>query len=126
MKILIIRFSSFGDILQCLSVPSLIKTQYPEAQVHWAVREDSRELLDSHPKIDRVWGLSRKQGLGGLLQLARELRAQQFTHIYDAHNNLRSNVLSKFVPAGLFVRRPKNRWKRILLFRFKKNLFSKP
>lgn len=135
-KILILRFSSFGDVTQALSIPSHIKTRFPDAEIHWAVRADLRDLLWGHPHITQVHLLERKQGLGGLLRLITSLHKEQFTHIYDAHNNLRShmivwglrppiNLLRLFDPP-VFIRKSQFRWKRFLLFRLRKNTYEMP
>jgi heptosyltransferase-2 len=74
--------------------------------------------------------LDKTKGLKEVLNLALALRKEKYTHIYDAHHNLRSFVLklilmSVFNPPSLIVR-PKERIKRILLFIFRINLFPKP
>lgn len=132
-KILLIRFSSFGDVTQCLSVPSVLKKKFPAAEIHWVTREDMAPLLLGHPQIHRVWSFPRKGGLSGLFRLSRELRRQHFTRIYDAHNNLRSHVISwslRFPFFGLrppkLLRRSIRRLRRLMLFRFRVNLFEMP
>ena len=129
MKILILRFSSFGDVTQCLSVPSKIQTHWPTAQIHWAVREDLSELLNGHPAIHKIWKLSRKSGPKGLLSLGLTLRKENFTHVYDAHNNMRSHVLSIlicFFKSVHFLRKSQKRWKRFLLFKLRINKYKMP
>ncbi len=136
MKILIIRFSSFGDVLQCLSVAGALKRRYPSAEVHWVTREEFRPLIETHPAIHKVWTLSRSERWPGLMALARCLRATGFTHVYDAHNNLRSRVIGWVIKGPLdwrvwtgkvrFLRRSIYRFRRFLLFRFRKNLFPQP
>ncbi len=131
-KILIIRFSSFGDVTQCLSVPSVIKGHFSNSNLHWITREDMAPLLENHTAIDRIWIFSRSQGILGLLRLARELRKEKFTHVYDAHNNLRSNLITFILgfpwirKHPFLLRRSIRRWKRFLLFRFRFNLFEQP
>lgn len=130
---LIIRFSAFGDVVQTLSVPSAIKKVYPQARIHWVTRKDMAPLLKNHPHIDKVWEFDRKAGLKGLVKLALQMRAEKFTHIYDAHNNTRSRLISTVLrPLGFlglgpqFIRRSIRRWKRFLLFRFRINTFEMP
>lgn len=128
MKFLIIRFSSFGDVTQCLSVPSAIREKYPAAEVHWVTRKDMTPLLENHPAIDKIWPYDRKTRLTGLLKLALQLRKEKFTHIYDAHNNLRSHFIC-WLQVGLnikILRRSLKRWKRFLLLRFHINKFEMP
>ncbi|MES3038263.1 MAG: glycosyltransferase family 9 protein [Bdellovibrionota bacterium] len=128
VKILLIRFSSLGDVTQCLSVPSALKQIFPEAEVHWIVREDLAALLENHPAISKVWKFPRSAGFRGLLQLADELKAQGFTHIYDAHNNLRSRIISSRVKTSgvQFLRKSQKRWWRFLLFQWRINKYPQP
>jgi ADP-heptose:LPS heptosyltransferase len=130
-KVLIIRFSSFGDIVQCSSVVESIRQRFNrQAELHWVTRKDFENLVTLNSGVNKVWALDKKNGFGGLIRLAISLRKENFTHIYDAHNNLRSRILkilllSKFSRPSL-VTRSKDRWKRILLFNFRINKFPKP
>lgn len=133
-KILIIRFSSFGDVTQCLSVPAALKKSFPSSEIHWVTRADMAPLLEGHPAIKKIWKLDRKSGLKSLLHLAFHLRREKFSRVYDAHNNLRSHLIGwvlrfpslsrPFFPK--LLRRSIRRWRRFLLFQFRINLFEKP
>lgn len=129
-KILIIRFSSFGDVVQALSLPSVLARRFPQAQIDWVTRRDMAPLLERHPALRRVHSFERKTGLGGLLRLGWSLRAEGYTRIYDAHNNLRSRILCLMLrPFGWgphLLRRSLRRWRRFLLFRFRINRFEQP
>jgi ADP-heptose:LPS heptosyltransferase len=132
-KILIIRFSAFGDVVQSLSLPSALAKTFPGAAIHWVTRADMAPLLKHHPHIHKIWEFDRKTGMTGLIQLCMQMRAEGFTHIYDAHNNTRSRVISFLLrPLGFlgigpaFIRRSIRRWKRFLLFRLRVNTFEMP
>jgi ADP-heptose:LPS heptosyltransferase len=138
-KILLIRFSSFGDVTQALSIPTRLAELSPEhgsIEIHWIIREDLAPLLEGHPSITKVWKLDRNQGFWGLLKLARNLGREHFTHIYDAHNNMRSHILcwlltpplafTRWFDPPLFLRKSQKRWKRFLLFKFRKNTYEMP
>lgn len=136
MKVLIIRFSSFGDVLQTLSVAGRLGVDCPDAEIHWVTRAEFEPLIRLHPRVAKVWTVGKGASLGDLRTLGKSLRAEGFTHIYDAHNNLRSHILGFMLNGVLawrvwmgrhkFLRRSIYRWKRFLLFRFHKNLFPKP
>jgi lipopolysaccharide heptosyltransferase II len=132
-KVLIIRFSSFGDVVQTLSVPSLLKKQFPNSEIHWLTKTDFEDLIDSHPAVNKVWTVKKERGLNGLLKLVLNLRLENFSMIYDAHNNFRSHLLvwgiRFFCGRNLrpqLLRRSIYRWKRFLLFRFRINRFEQP
>jgi len=128
-KVLIIRFSSFGDVLQSLSIVGAIKQVYPTCEIHWVTRGEFAPLIATHPGVERVWPLDRESGIKGLIQLSGILNGENFSHVYDAHNNLRSMVLGwrlcRFGRARL-VRRSIYRWRRFMLFRFRVNRFPRP
>lgn len=137
MKILIIRFSSIGDVLQCLSVAGALSLRFPDAEIDWITREDLKGLVEEHPQIRRVYTINKvESGLVSLWSLAQILRSQRYDRIYDAHNNLRSHLICWFMYGpwmlfgrlrGLkFLRRSIPRWKRFLLFRFRINFFRQP
>lgn len=137
MKILIIRFSSIGDVLQCLSVAGALAEAYPGAEIDWVTREDLRGLVEEHPQIRKVFTINKQnQGFKSLMNLASELRAEKYDRVYDAHNNLRSHLIAWFMfgPFMLwgrlrgvrFLRRKIPRWKRFFLFRFRLNFFRQP
>lgn len=126
MKILIIRFSSIGDLTQALSIPSFIKSYVPQAEIHFVTRKDLSTIVENHPNVHKIWTLDRKEGLSGLIKLIKELRKQNFTHVYDAHNNLRSFFIRTFIKPDFTLVRPMMRLKRFLLIRFQINLFEKP
>lgn len=135
-KVLIIRFSSFGDVTQCLSVPSRLKDLGENVEIHWVTRADFAPLLEGHPAITKLWTLDRKTGIKGLLRLVAQLRHVGFTHIYDAHNNLRSHFigwalgppwdLTRIFNPPELLRKSQKRFLRFLLFRFHINRFEKP
>lgn len=130
-KVLIIRFSSFGDIVQCASVVELISQYHPNAQIDWVTRSDFNALVGLNEKVKKTWVVNKKDGMRGLLKLAFTLRAEKYDHIYDAHNNLRSSILAILLRARLFnhprwLVRSKDRLKRIFLFSFRINFFPKP
>lgn len=128
MKILIIRFSSFGDVVQAMSVVDGLRIAFPEAEIHWLIRSDLAEVVRSHSKI-RVRPFERATGIFGLLRLAWSLRNERFTHVYDAHGNIRSWVVSLVLRTGSgiqWAKRSKERLKRLMLFHFRINRFDHP
>ena len=88
MKILIIRFSSIGDIVLTSPVVRCLKQQRPDAEIHFLTKEVYRPLLSANPYISRIILLNKK-----LSDLKNELRAERYDHIIDLHKNLRTRSL---------------------------------
>jgi lipopolysaccharide heptosyltransferase II len=126
MKFLVIRFSSIGDATQALSIPQHVKNTYPNASVDFLTKKEFEKIFVFSPSIHKLWTIEKKMSLFQLFQFARQLSNQNYTHLYDAHNNLRSNLFYIFVRAQNKLQRPMMRWKRFLLLNFKINLFEKP
>ncbi|MCH2044751.1 MAG: glycosyltransferase family 9 protein [Saprospiraceae bacterium] len=84
MKILIIRFSSIGDIVLTTPVIRCLKQQL-DAEIHFATKKQYTSLLSSNPYIDRIYGLGNK-----LESFANELKKNKYDYIIDLHKNLRS------------------------------------
>lgn len=129
-KVLIIRFSSFGDIVQCSTVVESIRQASPTARIDWVTRSDFDYLVKLNHEVSHVWSLNKKTGIAGLWELALKLRREEYDHVYDAHNNLRSKLISfvlrtRLSPPSWLVR-SKDRLKRVLLFTFRINTFPKP
>ncbi|WP_251621370.1 glycosyltransferase family 9 protein [Odoribacter lunatus] len=130
-KFLIIRFSSIGDIIQCMDVINGIKNRFPDAEIHWIARKDMSSFLAMDKRIDHIWAFDKKEGLQGLLRMAEELKKEHFDYIYDAHSNIRSNIL-KYKLRSFFGKKPhivlrrKERGKRFLLFKLGINRFPWP
>ncbi len=130
-KFLIIRLSSIGDIIQCMGIIGGLRQRFPDAEIHWIARSDMAQTLSIDKRVDKVWSFDKREGLKGLLSLCRTLKAEKFDYVYDAHSNVRSNIIKFMLGATLchrpkFVMRSKERFKRILLFKFGVNRFSWP
>lgn len=118
-----------------MGAPSAFKKTYPNAQVDWLVRADLAALLKVHPSISTIHSFDRKLGFFGLIRFVWMLSRLGYTHLYDAHNNVRSAItrilffvfsLANFRLPPKVVLRSKNRIKRWLLFSFRWNLLPKP
>jgi len=88
MKILILRFSSIGDIVLTSPVVRCIKTQFPEHQIHFATKANFKTLLIRNPYIDKIHCLD-----NDISTLISELKAEKFDLILDLHRNLRTRII---------------------------------
>ena len=88
MKILIIRFSSIGDIVLTTPVVRVLKTQLDGAEIHYATKKQFSSLFQENPYIDKMHYLQ-----GSLIDFVRILRQEKFDYIIDLHNNLRTTLI---------------------------------
>ncbi len=120
MKILVLRFSSMGDIVLTTPVLRCIKEQLPGAEVHFASRQKWADLLHPNPRIDKVHVLE-----GGLRGLVRQLRREKFDCIIDLHNNLRTRIIKTALWSVKSYTFNKLNLRKALLTRFKIDLLPK-
>ncbi|GAB3741562.1 glycosyltransferase family 9 protein [Hymenobacter agri] len=115
MKVLVLRFSSIGDIVLTTPVVRALAQQVPGAAVHFATKPGYRGLLEANPYVARVHVLS-----GSLRELVQELKAEKFDYIVDLHHNLRTQLikLQLGVKSSSF---DKLNWQKWLLVNFKVN-----
>ncbi|MGB4773659.1 MAG: glycosyl transferase, partial [Daejeonella sp.] len=83
LKILIIRFSSIGDIVLTTPVLRCLKKQLPNAEIHYLTKRSFETILNSNPYIDQLHFLDTK-----LSKTIKLLKQKGFDHIIDLHHNL--------------------------------------
>lgn len=94
MKILILRFSSIGDIVLTSPVVRTIKTQLENVELHYATKAQFKELFEANPYIDKMHYLE-----ASLSDLIRELKAESFDYVIDLHHNLRTFQIKRALRA---------------------------
>ena len=62
-KVLIVRFSSIGDIIFTTAVVEALKSQYPHCEIHYLTLGHYSQILEGHPHISRIILLDKKAGL---------------------------------------------------------------
>lgn len=137
MRILIIRFSSFGDIFQALEAAAHIKRIDSSASIDWLVRSDFAELLEGQVLVHKVIAFDRINSAWDLIKLSWIL-APDYSRVFDAHNNLRSLLVRMVIRIywilhcfssgknASMLTRPKDRIRRFLFFRFRLPVLPKP
>jgi heptosyltransferase-2 len=85
MKFLIIRFSSIGDIVLTTPVVRCLKTQRPEAEIHYLVKPQFKTVIEHNPYIDKIHVLQ-----PDWKKMIEELKDEKFDYIIDLHHNLRT------------------------------------
>jgi len=103
LHLLIIRFSSLGDIILSTSVVSAIKARWGDkVEITYLTSSMFVSMLEGHRDIDRVLCFSRVGGVKGLIQLLKEFwsyqKKYQFDFLLDLHGTLRSLAIRIFTP----------------------------
>ena len=93
-KILIVRFSSIGDIVQSTSPLKTIRKAFPDFRITFLTLSSYAPLLEMHPDIAGLLFIKRNQSLKKLMEVRKYLLEERFQFIYDLHNSIRSNILT--------------------------------
>jgi heptosyltransferase I len=60
-RILIVRLSSLGDVIQTLPIPTVVREAYPDAEIGWAVDRELAPAIAGHPDVDHIHECDRVQ-----------------------------------------------------------------
>jgi ADP-heptose:LPS heptosyltransferase len=115
-KILIIRFSSIGDIVLTSPIVRCVKQQIPNCELHFAVKKTYSSIVLSNPYIDKIHLLDNNDN-----ELIKQLKKENFDIIIDLHNNLRTAKIKWILRCKSFSF-PKLNIKKYLLTHLKFNL----
>ncbi len=97
--ILVIRFSSMGDVAMMVPVVKALTEQYNQVKVTILTREFFTPFFRDLPNVS-VFAADLKakhKGISGLYRLSKELKEIRVDAIFDLHNVLRTNVLKKIL-----------------------------
>lgn len=84
-KILIVRFSSIGDVVLTTPVIRCLKKQLPDSEVHFVTKKAFQDTLINNPYIDRLFTFGKD-----VSEIFDQLKSQDYDLIIDLHKNLRS------------------------------------
>ncbi len=89
-NILLIRFSSLGDLVLTTPIYRELRKIYPDSRLTLLTSEGFGRVLENNPHLDEIIYHHRKETRNDLEKLIDQLRLQKFDLIYDIHNSLRS------------------------------------
>ena len=119
MKILIVRFSSIGDIVLTTPVVRCLRKHFPKSEIHYLTKPVYKSILENNPYIDYLHILDKP-----ILQKSFELRKVGFDVVIDLHRNLRTKIL-KTILATTNYSFDKLNFEKWLLVNTKLNLLPK-
>jgi lipopolysaccharide heptosyltransferase II len=95
MKILIIKPSSFGDIIQANPVIAALKSSYPGAEIHWLVFKAWEEAIDLFPGVSEKIVWDKKLGLKEYFRVIAEIQKASFDIVIDLQGLARTAIIAK-------------------------------
>ena len=85
LKILVVRFSSIGDIVLTSPVVRCLKKQLG-AEVHFITKSAYICILQNNPHIDKIHTFN-----SSLQEVIKDIKNEKFDWIIDLHHNFRSS-----------------------------------
>jgi lipopolysaccharide heptosyltransferase I len=106
MKILFIKLSAIGDVVQTLPALEAIKKRHPDSEITWVVEEAAAGILEGHPLIDRLLVSRRRawfrmlrdplkavKGVRDIIRFVRALRSVCYDIAIDFQGLSKSGML---------------------------------
>lgn len=109
-KILLIRLSSMGDIIHTFPAATELRSQFPDAEIHWVVEEAFIGLAKLHPGVNRIvpfalrrwrkklWGA---QNRAEMRAFKADLIDEEYDLAIDSQGLLKSAIVGKLSGAPL-------------------------
>ncbi|MDB4061914.1 glycosyltransferase family 9 protein [Vicingaceae bacterium] len=120
VKILVIRFSSIGDIVLTTPVIRCLKKQLDgEVEIHYLTKISYKSLLENNPYVTKIHSIEKSTN-----EVIEELQNEAFDYVVDLHKNLRSSRVKRKL-GGLSFSFDKLNWQKWLLVNFKINRMPK-
>jgi heptosyltransferase I len=103
MRVLIVRLSSMGDVVQTLPALTDATRAKPDARFDWAVAEPFAQIPAWHAGVDRViptalhrWGRNPLQSASGEFKsFLKELRRRRYDAVVDLQGEMKSAFITK-------------------------------
>jgi heptosyltransferase I len=108
-RILLVRYSALGDVIQTLPILSMLRASYPEAKIGWAIDAALVPAIKGHPDLDYIHVCERKKWFDDLkspalwqstfaavISFINEVKAINYDVAIDAQGLLKTAVLPYF------------------------------
>jgi len=102
LKILAIRLSAIGDVVNTLPAIHAIRKNYPNCWISFLVEDKAKDLVKNHPDIDEAIIYDRKKwfsspikcinGISEYLDMLRTIRLKKFDIVLDFQGNIKSSI----------------------------------
>jgi heptosyltransferase-2 len=120
-NILIIRFSSLGDVLLTTPVVRSLKLKYLDSKISFLVKKEFSDVYRFNPRLSNLYIFDKQaQDLPALI---KELKKQNFDLVIDLQNNFRSRKIARKLKTNVITYH-KNSLEKLLLVNFKINLLK--
>jgi len=120
-KVLIIRFSSLGDIILTTPIIRTLKKQFTNLTLHYLLKDNYNNVLEFNPYIDKIIPFDSTKTIS---QIRKIIKSEKYDFIIDLHASLRSLLICTALGIKVF-RINKPRIKKFFFVKFKLNTLKK-
>lgn len=99
MKILIVKPSSFGDIIQANPILQAIKTKWKDCSIDWLVFNQWKQVVELFSNVDNIKCWDRKGGLKSFFEILKDCSKENYDLVIDLQGLLRSAIFVKLLKA---------------------------
>jgi heptosyltransferase I len=108
MRILILKPSSLGDVVQALPVLRLLKLHSPASEIYWWLSADLLPLLQGDPDLTGVFSFERRRWAhpwhwDEMIRSVRAMRELQFDYAIDLQGLARSGIFAWLARANVTI-----------------------
>lgn len=106
-RILLIRLSAVGDVINTLPAVSAVRAAFPKATLGFIVEDKAKDVVVGHPDLDEVYIFPRKRWrrsfwnpfrwpgtIAELLRYFRSFRSRRYDVVVDFQGNLKGGIHS--------------------------------
>lgn len=123
-KILVLRFSSIGDIVLSSPLLRVLRKRFPQSQIDYVTRKEYADLVRTNQNINYTYEFDAREGFTGLRALKTRIQKEGYDLLVDIHGSLRSRYIRAFPGSAQVVTIDKREKERASLIRYKKDLYK--
>ncbi|MFY7842433.1 MAG: glycosyltransferase family 9 protein [Rhabdochlamydiaceae bacterium] len=108
MKILIVKTSAIGDVIQTFDILPYLKQKYSDLKIDWLAEANVASLVENHPLVDEVKRIETKKWrtslfsfktLKEIYRCLSDLRRVRYDYLIDLQGNTKSALFTFFAQA---------------------------
>lgn len=115
MKILVVRFSSIGDIVLTTPILRCIKQQLKGVELHFITKHNFLSVIEDNKYVDKIYSIK-----SSLSEVIPQLKKEKYDYVIDLHHNVRTLKLKLALGKKSFSFNKLN-WQKFLIVNLKAN-----
>jgi len=116
-KILVIRFSSIGDIILTTPILRALRSKFPTAKIDILVLKQFKEAIQGVDSVSEVILFDKEayKGKSGIKTFVTENLDKEYDVVVDLHAKIRSKLVAKFLAKPVYRYKKRSLWKTLLV-----------